>query len=189
VGNNVSRNGLIGAGAGVGIFAPGPGNLAFGNKVIGNVLDSNGLPGVTIHNHAAPPGAPGVNLNDNVIMRNFISGNGADTGDAATPGTAGINIYSVEAAYQTQILENTIQDEALDVVMSHPGAMDVHLNNLLGTGVGVANLGKGTINATMNFFGCAGGAGATGCSTVSGAAVVSSPALSSPAAGSPKAQP
>ena len=59
VGNNVSRNGLIGAGAGIGIFAPGPGNLAFGNKVIGNVMENNGLPGVTIHNHAAPPGAPG----------------------------------------------------------------------------------------------------------------------------------
>ncbi|MGP8246100.1 MAG: right-handed parallel beta-helix repeat-containing protein [Bryobacteraceae bacterium] len=194
VGNNVSRNGLIGAGAGVGIFAPGPGNLNFGNKVIGNVLENNGLPGVTIHNHAAPPATPGVNLNDNVIMGNLISGNGADTEDAATPGTTGINVYSLAPVYQTQILENTIQNEAVDVVMNHPGGMDVHLNNLLGTGAGVANLGKGTVNATMNFFGCAGGAGTAGCSTVSGPAVVSSPALSSPvasapSANSPKAQP
>ena len=91
-------------------------------------------------------------------MGNFISGNGADTEDAATPGTAGINVYSVAAVYQTQILENTVQNEAMDVVMNHPGGMDVHLNNLLGAGVGVANLGKGAVNATMNFFGCAGGA-------------------------------
>lgn len=187
VGNNVSGNGIIGAGAGVGIFAPGAGNLNFGNKVIGNVLENNGLPGVAIHNHAAPPATPGVNLNDNVIMRNFISGNGADTEDAATPGTAGINVYSVAAVYQTQILENTIENEAVDVAMNNPGALDVHLNNLLGTGVGVANLGKGTVNATMNFFGCAGGAGTTGCSTVSGSAVVSSPVLNSPVASAPSA--
>ena len=157
------------------------------NKVIGNILENNGLPGVTIHNHAAPPTAPGVNLNDNVIMGNFISGNAADTADAATPGTAGINVYSVAAVYQTQILENTIQNEALDVVMNNPGAMDVHLNNLLGSGVGVANLGKGTVNATVNFFGCAGGPGATGCTTVSGPAVVSSAPLSSPLGSAPSA--
>jgi len=185
MGNNVSGNGLIGAG--VGIFAPGPGNLAFGNKVIRNVLENNGLPGIAIHNHAAPPGAPAASLNDNVIMGNFISGNGADTQDAATPGTAGINVYSVAAVYQTQILENTIQNEAFDVVMNHPGGLDVHLNNLLGTGVGVANLGKGTINATMNYFGCPGGAGTAGCSTVSGSGVVSSPAMHTPVASAPPA--
>jgi hypothetical protein len=141
-----------------------------------------------MHNHAAPPGAPAVNLNGNVIMRNFISGNAADTADAATPGTAGINIYSVAAVYGTQILENTIQNEALDVVMNNPGGMSVHLNNLLGGGVGVANLGKGTVDATMNFFGCAGGPGATGgCSAANGSGVVSSPWLSEPLASAPPA--
>ena len=57
IGNNVSRNGLIGQGAGVGIFAAGPGNLAYQNQVIGNVLENNGLPGVTIL-YAAPAEAP-----------------------------------------------------------------------------------------------------------------------------------
>jgi hypothetical protein len=163
--------------------------MAFGNKVIGNVLENNGLPGVTIHNHAAPPGAPAANLNNNVIMGNYISGNGPDTEDAATPGSAGINVYSVGAVYQTQILENTIVNEAIDVVMNHPGGMDVHLNNLLGGGVGVTNLGKGAINATMNFFGCAGGPGSTGCSTVSGSGVTSSPAMHTPVATAPAAGP
>ncbi len=193
VSNTVSSNGLIGEGAGVGIYAPGPGNLAFGNKVIGNVITNNGLPGVALHNHAATPGAPAVNMNGNVIMHNFISGNGADTQDAATPGTTGINVYSITPIYATEISENTITNEAYDVVMNSPGAMDLHLNNLLGGGAGVDNLGKSVVIASENFFGCAGGPGTTGCSTAMGSAVTSAPWLSTsvtsaPSAGSPNRQ-
>jgi parallel beta-helix repeat protein len=175
IGNNSSNNGLVGAGAGIGIFAPGPGNQAYGNQVIGNVIENNGLPGVTVHNHAAPPGAPAVNLNAIVIVGNYISGNAADTEDAATPGSAGINIFGVTGIWATLILQNTIENEAYDVVMNNPGSMEVHSNNLLGSGVGVANLGKGGIDAASNFFGCSDGPGATGCTTVSGSGVVSSP--------------
>jgi nitrous oxidase accessory protein NosD len=175
VGNQVIGNGGIGQGAGVGIFAAGPGNLAYGNKVIGNTIENNGLPGVTVHNHAAPPGAPGINLNGIVVMHNVISGNGADTEDATTPGTAGINIYSVAPVYATEILENTITNEDLDVVMNNPGAMDLHLNNLLGTGVGVANLGQGSVNASLNFFGCSGGPGTAGCTTLMGSSISATP--------------
>ncbi len=189
VGNTSSNNGRIGQGAGVGIYAPGPGNLAFSNRIIGNVLENNGLPGVAIHNHAAPPGAPAVNLNGNVIMGNLISGNGADTEDAATPGAAGINIYSVAPIYGTEILENTIQNEALGVVMNHPGGMELHLNNLPGTGVGIANLANGTVNGALNYFGCAGGPGTTGCSTISGTGVISAPWLSSPTMSATPANP
>ena len=187
VDNTVTSNGLIGEGAGVGIFAAGPGNLTFGNRVIGNVIQNNGLPGVTIHNHAAPPGAPGVNLNGTVIMHNFISGNGADTADATTPGTAGINAFSIAPVYALEILENTIQNEADDVVMNNPGGMDLHLNNLLGSGVGVANTGMGSVNASINYFGCATGPGTTGCTTVSGSSVVSTPPLASQVATAPTA--
>lgn len=184
IGNHVSSNGLAGEGAGIGIFAPGPGNLAFGNHIIGNIIQNNGLPGVTMHNHAAPPGAPGIDMNDTVIQGNFISGNGADVQDSATPGTTGINIYSVAPVYAMSILENTIQNEAVDVVMNNPGAMELHLNNLLGKGIGVANLGKGVVNGTLNFFGCAGGPGNTGCSTVKGAASTI-PALAAPVSSAP----
>ena len=38
IGNTAARNGLVGAGAGVGIYAAGPGNITFGNKVIGNTI-------------------------------------------------------------------------------------------------------------------------------------------------------
>ena len=61
-----------------------------------------------MHNHAAPPGAPQVNLNAIVIIGNYISGNGSDTQDAATPGTAGINIYGVAGIWATEILQNTV---------------------------------------------------------------------------------
>ncbi|MGP8243733.1 MAG: right-handed parallel beta-helix repeat-containing protein [Bryobacteraceae bacterium] len=180
IGNTSSGNGIIGSGAGVGIFAPGPGNLNFGNKIIGNIVLNNGASGIAMHNHAAPAGAPGANLNDNVIIGNYISGNGSDTKDASTSGPVGINVYSVAPIYQTQIMNNTIQNEALDVELNAPGSMDVHLNNLLGSGAGVTSTGKGTINATMNYFGCAGGAGSSGCSTASGTGVTSTPGLSSP---------
>jgi parallel beta-helix repeat protein len=177
-GNSVLRNGLTGEGGGVGIFAPGPGNLNFSNRVIGNDIEDNGLPGVVMHNHAAPPGAPSINLNDNVIMGNYISGNGADVQDSATSGPTGINVYSISPVYATEILQNTIVNEALDVVQNSPGVTDVHLNNLLGTGVGVANPSKGTVNATQNYFGCSGGPGTPGCTTITGTgALISSPWL------------
>jgi hypothetical protein len=185
-GNNSSHNGHAGAGgAGIGIFAPGPGNMNFGNRIIGNVLENNGHPGVTMHNHAAPPGAPGINLNDNMIIGNFISGNGADSADATTAGPTGIDIYSVAPAYGTLVSQNTIVNEAVDVVMNNPGSTELHMNNLMGGKVGVANP-SGTINATMNFFGCAGGAGTTGCSTV-GSSVTAAPWLSAPVSSAPTA--
>lgn len=187
VGNSVARNGQVGAGAGVGIFAAGPGNLTFGNKVIGNTITDNGLPGVTVHNHALVPGAPGINLNDTLIVGNLISGNAADTEDAATAGPTGINVYGVGAIYGTVIAQNTIVNEALDVVTNNPGATEVHLNNLLGGGQGVVNLSTGVVNATMNFFGCPGGAGSTGCASVSGPLVSASPWLSAPVASAPAA--
>jgi len=185
-GNNSSNNGHAGSGgAGIGIFAPAPGNLNFGNRIIGNVLENNGHPGVTMHNHASPPGTPGINLNDNVIAGNFISGNGADTADAATSGTTGIDVYSVAPVYGTIISQNTIQNEAVAVVMNNPGTMELHFNNLVGGGIGVMNPNTGSVDGTVNFFGCAGGPGAMGCATVSGSGVGSSPWLTAPVSSAP----
>jgi len=55
-----------------------------GNVVVGNRINDNGEPGVSLHSHT-----PGQNLNDNIIVGNTISGNGKDTADAVTPGTTG----------------------------------------------------------------------------------------------------
>jgi len=180
-GNQSLNNGLKlpGAGAGVGLFAPGPGSQTWANVVINNTLTGNGLPGVTMHNHASVPGAPPVNFNDNVIVGNIISGNGADTEDAATPGTAGINIYSVAPITGTVVSENVISQEMIAVAFNAPsGQVAAFLNNFMAP-TGVDNLGAGTVNATQNWWGCAAGPNA-GCGVVSGSGVTSSAWLTSP---------
>jgi hypothetical protein len=163
-GNLSSANGLsvVGAGAGVGIFDPFPGTINSGNLVINNTLSNNGSPGVAMHGHAQ-----GENLTDNQIVGNTISGNGQDTQDAATSGPTGINVFSVSDATGTVIIGNNISGESLDVVVNTQANVEVHLNDLLGKGVGVENSSIGTSDAVENWWGCFGGPGDKGCSTVS----------------------
>jgi parallel beta-helix repeat protein len=174
-GNDSSYNG----GPGVGIFAPGPGSKAYGNVVVNNHLRGNGLPGVTMHNHAAP-GVNGVPaflpppiFDDNVIVGNDLSANSQDFFDAATPGPTGINVFSVGKISGTIISQNTITQESLDIVVKAPANAEIpaaliHLNNFPGNTVGVQNLGAAVVDATENWWGCSGGPNHPGCSTVSG---------------------
>jgi hypothetical protein len=181
--NDSHHNGLAtpGAGAGVGIFAPGPGSTNVANVVIGNTLYDNGLPGVTMHNHAAVPGAPPVFFNDNVIVGNHIWGNAADTDDAATSGPTGINIYSVAQMNGTIVAQNDIRDEAIGIAFKAPAgsALIVHFNDLGSHLTGVDNLGAGWIDATNNWWGCANGPSAR-CSWAIGGNIVTLPALTRP---------
>lgn len=175
--NLSSKNGLAehGAGAGVGIFDSVPGAANYGNVVIHNRLTDNGLPGVAMHSHA-----PGQNLNNNVIVGNVISGNGADTDDTATPGPTGINVnngFGGSAVAGTVISQNVITNEDVDVAVRTVGPTDVNLNQLLGSGIGVDNLGNGPVQATENWWGCAAGPGSAGCTTVSGPKVAFTPWL------------
>ena len=186
IAHNVSEhNGfeVPGAGAGVGIFAPFPGTTAAHNVVIDNVLRNNGMPGVALHNHAAAPApAPGVNLSGNVIVGNQISGNAQDTADAATSGPTGINIYSLVPVRGTIISQNVFGDESIDVAFKVPsGQANVHLNNFTTRGIGVENLGTGSIDATDNWWHCPSGPGGKGsCASASGPNVMTSPWLRSP---------
>jgi len=178
-GNESFGNGhaVKGAGAGVGLFVAGTGLETAGNVVIGNRLTGNGLPGVAFHLHTAMKGQ---NLDDNLIAGNDISGNGADSADAATPGPTGINVFGKAAIAGTVITGNTITQQ-IDIVANNGGTLDAHLNNLLGKKTGVNNLGKGTVNATENWWGCLGGPGAAGCSKIAGKGVTFIPFLTKPA--------
>jgi len=148
IGNTVSGNGMNGTGAGAGIFASVPGAASYSNVVINNILTGNGLPGVAMHSHT-----PGQTLTGNIVIGNTISGNAADTADAATPGTAGINVFGVSSIAGSIIAQNTISGEAFDVVVNGPGAVNVQRNTFTG-GTGVANLSSGTVNADGNWWGC-----------------------------------
>jgi parallel beta-helix repeat protein len=147
-GNQSSQNGLLGEGAGVGIFASVPGAKAYSNLVSNNVITGNGIPGVAIHGHT-----PGQVLNGNMVLANTISGNGADLFDSATPGTTGINIYSVSPVTGTVVAGNTISNETIAVAWSAPGEARVE-SNVLGSKIGVYNLGTGTVTADNNWWGC-----------------------------------
>jgi hypothetical protein len=190
--NTVSENdsvhngfGTGSGGAGIGIFSPGAGNRAYANQIVDNRLIGNAMSGVAVHTLAiiSTKGNSGnPDASRNAIVGNFISGNGAD---AAVPTTVptGISVMGVSPIVDLLISNNVIQDESIDVAFNSASTLDIHLNDFAGQ-VGVDNLNPlGIINARENWWGCAGGPGARGCSTVAGpgsAAVAFTPWLTRP---------
>jgi parallel beta-helix repeat protein len=180
IANNQSfHNGtqVPGAGAGVGFFSDGSGpGLVSGNVAINNLLRNNGIPGVAIHSHA-----PGDTFTSNVIAANQISGNGADTGDTVTPGTTGINInsgFGGSLISGTIIAQNVITQEGYDLFINTPAQVDAHLNSFVGhNAVGVDNSSGIAVNVTENWWGCFGGPGSEGCSSIAGSGVLFTPWL------------
>ena len=191
VSDNLSKdNGVKVGGAGVGLFSDGagPGRVS-GNVVIGNTLTGNGIGGVSLHSHVGPVfHAPADNFSNNSIIGNTISGNLADSGDTATPGRVGININSGGGGSPVTgmvITGNNISDEDVDIAINTPALVDIHLNNLLGGKIGVADvcafdhatICTGSIDAIQNYWGCDDGPGAKKCTTVSGADILYIPWL------------
>jgi len=176
-GNIVTRNGLAsGEGAGVGIFAPTPGSRNFGNVIVDNTLANNGLPGVTLHSHA-----PGQNVNDHLIANNTIYGNGPDE-ESGSSEKAGIAITADPGAGPItgiRIIGNRIYAEGVDVVFSAPGELAAHQNDFLDK-IGVANLGSGSVDATLNWWKCSRGPGKPGCASTEGANIQVMPWLERP---------
>lgn len=187
--NDVENNGVQVGGAGVGMFSDGNGQgSASRNVIIHNRLVGNGLGGVALHTHVGPKfGLPADDMSGNQIIGNYIAKNLADEFDTATGGTVGININSGgggSPVLGTIITQNIITDEDIDVAVNTPAWVTVHDNELLGGKVGVANVCtlddpscKGGSIATDNFWGCAKGPGAYGCSTTSGPNIVFTPWL------------
>ncbi len=180
-GNTSARNGLAtGEGAGVGIFTGPPGAQNWGNVVVGNTLTGNGLPGVALHSHTVFQ-----KLTDHLIAGNTISGNGPDS-DPGTTVPTGIDVFSdtahgADPITGVVITGNTIKGEGIDIAIKTPGEVDVHLNSLFDN-TGIDNLGTGSVNATMNWWKCSGGAGANGCSVFVGSGVQFAPWLTNPPA-------
>jgi parallel beta-helix repeat protein len=201
IADNLSKdNGVQVGGAGVGLFSDGngPGRVS-GNVVIDNTLTGNGIGGVSLHSHVGPAfHAPADNFNGNHIIGNTISGNLADEGDTATPGRVGININSGGGGSPvtgTVITGNNISDEDVDIAINTPALVDIHLNNLLGGKIGVADICAfdgasasactGTNDAIQNYWGCDDGPGAKKCTTVSGANILYIPWLQQPVTDDP----
>jgi nitrous oxidase accessory protein NosD len=181
--NDSYHNGraIPGAGAGVGIFAPGPGSTNVANVVIGNELHDNGLPGVTMHNHASVPGAPPIYFNDNIIVGNHIYGNAADTEDAMTSGPTGVNVYSVAPMKGTIVAQNDISDESIGIAFNAPAGSTLisHFNDFNGHNTAIDNIGSGSIDATDNWWSCPSGPSAN-CAWAIGEKITTSPALAHP---------
>ena len=197
ISNLVANNGD----AGVGIFAPTPGNASYNHLIAGNRIIGNGNPGVTYHAHA-----PATNLNGTTIVNNIIQGNGADpnpnapttTGDGPSDPT-GIEIYAFGASppIDARIEGNTINNETTDIWVGAPDwadcsnlsltapcyAVSASLNNLTGGNAGVNNTGDPAnvlINATNDYWGCRTGPGTSYCTSADGN-VLTTPFLSLPA--------
>jgi hypothetical protein len=191
VAENVSSgNGVQIGGAGAGMFSDGAGQgRVSGNVIIRNQLTNNGLGGVALHTHVGPAfGLPPDDMSGNKIIGNFIAGNLADQFDTATPGPVGININSGDGGSPvngTVISQNVIRDEDVDIAVNTPAEVDIHLNDLRGGKVGVADvcaldaatICTGSIDATENYWGCHAGPGGKECTTASGSDIRFTPWL------------
>jgi parallel beta-helix repeat protein len=174
--NSSMRNGLLnGGGSGIGIFASIPGAMSYGNVVVENLVSGNGQPGIALHSHT-----PDQKLTDNMIVGNTSTGNAADSADATTPGSTGINLYSLTAQTGNIVEGNTVTGETYGVAVKDPAPVQVEFNSFAGLQVGVDNIGTvGAVDATENWWGCILGPtyGGSSCASVVGTNVLSEPWL------------
>jgi hypothetical protein len=121
--NTISDNTANDNGAAGVIIAGGPpGAAAYGNHVTGNTANDNGLAGISIHSHT-----PLQDMNDNVIMNNFVSHDALSGGTAGAPGdsdagvtkTTGLLVLAAAAPVSgTVITGNHISNVAIGVWLS-----------------------------------------------------------------------
>jgi hypothetical protein len=113
-----------GSGAGIGVFASGPGFGAYDNLIEGNEASGNGLAGITVHSHGpfgggGPAGggdATGNKIIDNTLGTNNLLGDPFD-GNPSNMVTTGINVFSAGANTLT-ITDNKIHDDKIGIWVS-----------------------------------------------------------------------
>jgi parallel beta-helix repeat protein len=192
--NVVSANLVTGNGAsGVGMFAnpgapPGAATAVYGNLISRNLVANNGQPGIAIHVHAANGNADHNSIIDNTVMRN--GGDAEATGDndgigieVLSNGSFGAPFSPASPIVGTNVTGNKVSGEDFDVWVGNTQTdANVLVNNLKGPDkVGVANAGTGTVSAMDNWWGCAKGPGAPGCSITSGSGtIISTPFATQP---------
>jgi parallel beta-helix repeat protein len=113
--NEAIANGVSGYGAGIGIFAPETGTGSYDNTISGNLIEGNGLAGISVHAHQAD-----AYVNGNVFTDNTIGQNNVDLADGTDAGpfdkrTTGILIWSDASKYTFTVSGNTITDDAYGV--------------------------------------------------------------------------
>jgi parallel beta-helix repeat protein len=94
--NVTDGNGVRLPGAGILVAAAFSGGGAYGNRIIGNKVNDNGLPGVALHSHKGRQDLNGNIIRDNVIGRNAVGGahGGPGDDDGGIHHTAGILVWS-----------------------------------------------------------------------------------------------
>lgn len=181
--NTIEGNISTGNGAaGIGLFTPTPGTAVYNNLVIGNTVTNNNAGGVVLHSHA-----PGQYLDGNMILDNTISGNGPDQPQTSVP--TGIIIFSdatggAAPLAGTVVEHNRISEEGIGIYVGTTAIdQSLHFNNLAGSAMGVDNEGTGSVDAGWNYWGCAGGPGVSGCSSVKGTVSSDGPLGQAPGTG------
>jgi nitrous oxidase accessory protein NosD len=134
--NVVLSNGLTGFGAGVLLAAPFPGSASYDNLIEGNLLENNGIAGVTLHSHAPGAFIGGNEIEHNIIGVNNLTGDtplSPPTGLGAAPvqfqadmQTTGVLVWSLVTPQSITISDNVFLGDAIGIwlnpAVSDPGA-------------------------------------------------------------------
>src|SRR5258706_480609 len=105
---------------------------------------------------------------DNLIMGNTVRNN---------PFDCGITLAVITG---TVIAGNTIQQETIGIAVKTNSMVEAHLNNFINPLIGVDNIDGGSVDATLNWWGCSRGPTAAGCADISGTNVLYLPFLTKP---------